>query len=86
MSLHAGHGHQAVAGSRAGLGQQDVESLRWVTSPRRRDDEGSSVAHARDPAEREQALGERGAGNTANEYCPLSSTVARQFGMRHRRR
>jgi hypothetical protein len=60
-------GHQAVAGSRAVLGQQDVESLRQVTSPRRRDDEGSSIAHARDPAERKQALGERGAGNTANE-------------------
>jgi hypothetical protein len=71
MSLYAGRGHQAVAGSRAVLGQQDVESLRQVTSPRRRDDEGSSVAHARDPAERKQALGERGAGNAANEFVAV---------------
>jgi hypothetical protein len=49
------------------LDQQDVESLREVTSPRRRDDEGSSMVHARDRAERKQTLGERGAGNTANE-------------------
>jgi hypothetical protein len=55
----------AVAGSRAVLGQQDVEVS--VTSPRRRDDEGSSMVHARDRAERKQTLGERGAGNTANE-------------------
>jgi hypothetical protein len=48
-----------VAGSRAVLGQQDVDLVGVMTRAR--------PSRTRDPTERKLALDERGAGNTANE-------------------
>ena len=61
------------------LGQQDPESLLQVAPASRRNDEGPSVADARDPAQSQQTSGERGAdcaGEVGPPLAPIDAGTA----------
>ena len=77
MSHSRRHGHQGASSPDTQLGQQNAEHLLQIAAARRRDGEGPSVAHARDPAQSKEPLGERGADRAGEVGPPLAPVDAR---------